>query len=293
MKSHRLGSPSARWSIALLMLVTIMICWGCRTAPVSNRRQLVFIPESQEISLGLSSYQQILENEQLSANQQYIEMVNRVGQRIAAVAGRDDYKWEFNVIKSDQLNAFALPGGKVAFYEGIIPVCQNEAGVAVVMSHEIAHALLRHGGERMSQEMAAKGIEKLVQFGARNQTEQSQDLIMKAYGVGSKYGILLPYSRKQESEADLVGLKLMARAGYDPSEAPRFWERFGELKGSGGPPEFLSTHPSDSRRAMALREQLSEALDIYRLEAKTRYGLGDPIVGVATPNGVDQLTVGN
>ena len=285
-----MSAHASRWSLALLMLAAIVVCWGCKTTPVSNRRQLNVIPESQLVSMGLTSYQQILSNEQLSSNQRYIEMINRVGQRIADVVSQEypsaaDYKWEFNVIKSDQMNAFALPGGKVAFYEGIIPVCQSEAGIAVVMSHEIAHALLNHGGERMSQELVAQGVGKLVQFGARNQTAERQDMIMKAYGVGSKYGVLLPYSRKQESEADLVGLKLMAKAGYDPSEAPQFWERFGQIKGSGGPSEFLSTHPSDQRRATALREQLPDALQIYRLEARVRYGIGDPVTpGAAQSN---------
>ncbi len=261
----------------VLASVLVLAAWlGCQSAPETGRRQLLLLPESQEIKMGQDAYSEILAEESLSTNQHYQEMVRRVGKRIAAVAGRDDYDWEFNVIAGDQMNAFALPGGKVAFYEGIIPVCQSEAGIAVVMSHEVAHALLRHGGERVSQTAINGGLQKAIEFGTNSQPEGDRKLIMGAYGAVSKYGVLLPYSRKHESEADLVGLKLMARAGYNPEEAPRFWERFAAMKDGNAPPEFMSTHPSDERRAADLRAMLPEAIELYA-RAPERHGFGEPI----------------
>lgn len=269
-------SGQFRLLIACLVPATCIAWVGCQTAPETGRRQLLLLPESQEVKMGQDAYSQILAEEPLSKNEHYTEMVRRVGKRIAAVAGRDDYDWEFNVLASDQMNAFALPGGKVAFYEGIIPVCQTEAGIAVVMSHEIAHALLRHGGERVSQTAISGGLQKAVEFGTNQRAETDRKLIMGAYGAVSKYGVLLPYSRKHESEADLVGLKLMAKAGYNPEEAPAFWERFAAMKGGDAPPEFASTHPSDERRAADLRKMLPEAVELYA-HAPERHGSGEPI----------------
>ncbi len=172
--------------------------------------------------------------------------MKRVGKRIAAVANRKDYQWDFRLIESETQNAFCLPGGKVAIYQGILPVCEDEAGLAVVMSHEIAHALARHGGERMSQNMASDGAKVLIDKVAGKYVPEKKELLMQAYGVGSKYAVLLPYSRKHESEADQIGLRLMAKAGYDPTVAPEFWTRFGSMKEGDSMPEFLSTHPSDA-----------------------------------------------
>jgi predicted Zn-dependent protease len=151
--------------VSLLFFSVMVIAWGCQSVPISGRRQLVFVSEQKEIRLGAAAFQEILKSEPASTNQRYIDIVNRVGRRLAAVAGRDDYEWEFHVIASATPNAFCLPGGKVAFYEGILPICQSEAGVAVVMSHEIAHAIARHGGERMSHEMAVKGTGALLRIG--------------------------------------------------------------------------------------------------------------------------------
>jgi len=264
-----------------------LIAWGCQTTPVSGRRQLMLIPEQQEMELGATTYQEILANESPSRQQRYVEMVKRVGDRIAAVAGRDDFAWEFKVIESDQQNAFCLPGGKVAVYEGIIPVCQSEAGLAVVMSHEIAHALARHGGERMTHQQVKQVGSKAVDFAGKwfykEEYDSKREIVLTAYGVGSEYLGVLPYSRKHESEADLIGLELMAKAGYDPSEAPSFWERFGAAKGGKAPVEFFSTHPSDARRAADLRENLPKALEVYRA-APQQYGLGDRIVAVESTN---------
>ncbi len=252
------------------------VCGGCRTAPVTGRPQLLIVPEGQEISLGSQAYQETISKEPASQNTRLSKMVNRVGQRIAEVAGRNDYQWDFRLISSEEQNAFCLPGGKVAIYEGILPVCEDEAGLAVVMSHEIAHALARHGGERMSQNMVVDKAKVFAEKLAGNYAPTKKDLLMQAYGVGTKYGVLLPYSRRQESEADHIGLTLMAKAGYDPNVAPSFWTRFGNLKQGGQTPEFMSTHPSDDRRAEDLLKLMDEANSIYSTAA-TKLGRGEPV----------------
>jgi predicted Zn-dependent protease len=267
--------------VAAAAAIGLTLLSSCRSTPVTGRKQLLMVPESQEISLGIAGYQEILGQQPLSTNQDYIQTVNRVGTRIAQVADRPDYEWEFRVIASPEMNAFCLPGGKVAVHEGILPVCQNEAGLAVVMSHEIAHALARHGGERMSQTYVVNGLGTMLSYVMRNQAELSQQRLMQGYGVASKYGFVLPYSRTHESEADRIGLILMARAGYDPNEAPRFWERFATHKQGPQPPEFLSTHPSDQRRADELRAALPESLQLYAA-APQKFGLGAPLVIAAT-----------
>lgn len=252
----------------------IAMC-GCKSAPMTGRKQLLLMPEGQEVSLGDEAYQEVLAEEPPSSNAKYIAMVERVGQRIAARSNRPDFDWEFKVIASPTQNAFCLPGGKVAIYEGILPICRNEAGLAVVMSHEVAHALARHGGERMSQNMAVDQTKQAINFLMQKQDQTRRDLLLQAYGVGTQYGVLLPYSRKQESEADHIGVMLMAEAGYDPSEAPAFWERFGSVGGE-KPPEFMSTHPADERRAQDLAALLPEATDKYAA-APERFGSGELI----------------
>ncbi len=267
----------APYPILLIALVAITCFSGCRTTPITGRRQLLVVPESQEISMGLSSYRETLASERASTNAQWAAMVERVGNRIAQVADRPDYQWEFNLIDSAEMNAFALPGGKVAIYEGILPICQTEGGLAVVMSHEIAHALARHGGERISQQYVVTGLGKLVDMAAMNRTDITRNRVNQAFGVVSKYGVVLPYSRKHESEADHMGMLLMAQAGYDPREAPRFWSRFGQAQADGERPiEFLSTHPADHRRSAELAELIPEAMAIYE-RSSTQLGRGEPI----------------
>lgn len=248
---------------------------GCKSAPMTGRRQLLLMPEGQELSLGAEAYDQVLAEENPSQNARYIEMVNRVGNRIAAQANRSDFDWTFTVIASETQNAFCLPGGKVAVYEGILPLCQNEAGLAVVMSHEVAHALARHGGERMSQSFAVDQTKAAINYVMQKQDETKRELLMQAYGISTEYGVLLPYSRKQESEADHIGLMLMSSAGYDPNEAPGFWHRFASVGGT-KPPEFMSTHPADERRARDLQTLLPEATDRYA-SATQQFGAGETI----------------
>ena len=259
---------------ACLVGVTIA---GCRTTPITNRRQLLnpMVSEAREVEMGVTAYTDMLKEERPSANQRYAEMVERVGRRIAAVADKPDYQWEFKLIQSPQQNAFCLPGGKVAIYEGILPICQNEAGLAVVMAHEIAHATARHGGERMAHETMANAGKTLLASFTKSAPEKTQQLFQTAYGAGSKYLGILPFSRKHESEADHIGLIYMAKAGYDPQEAPLFWERFGQAS-EGQPAEFMSTHPSHGRRSSELQELLPEAMQIYQT-APEKLGKGETL----------------
>lgn len=242
-------------------------CCGCQTAPITGRKQLIMMPESQEMALGAQAFAETLANEPESQDPQVREMVARVGNRIAAVAGRDDFQWEFKAIASPTQNAFCLPGGKVAVYEGILPICGSEDGLAVVMSHEVAHALARHGGERMSHGSISQGLKQVTSQITRQRIPEKHELLMQAYGLGSEYLVMLPYNRKQESEADHIGLILMAKAGYDPREAPKFWNRFGAVKQGDATPEFFSTHPSDDRRASDLLALMDEAMAYYRPNA--------------------------
>lgn len=272
-----------RTSLSVLVVgVSLLAVTGCRSAPITGRRQFVVLPESQEVSLGLSAYSDVLSKQPASTDQHYIELVNRVGKRIAAVSDRPDFDWEFRVLATQEKNAFCLPGGKVAVHEGIIPVCESEAGLAVVMSHEVAHALARHGGERMSQGYAVEATRQAVSYVTGQYMQQKQEMILRAYGAASQYGVILPYSRKHESEADYIGLMLMARAGYDPHEAPRFWQRFSTMKEGTPAWEFLSTHPSDDRRASDLLAALPEAEKEYESSA-IKLGRGEPIPLAGAP----------
>ena len=246
---------------------------GCHSVPMTGRKQLLVYPEGHEVTLGQQAYSQVTEKTPLSDNETYRSVVQQVGSRIAAVAGRADFAWEFKTLKSAEQNAFCLPGGKVAVHEGIIPICENEAGLAVVMSHEIAHALARHGGERMSQNAAVQGVQTAASYVLKTQEQVKRDMVLKAYGVATEYGVLLPYSRKHESEADRIGVMLMAQAGYDPAEAPKFWTRFGGAAKTEKPAEFLSTHPSDERRSRDLQALLPQAQTLYT-QAPQQLGVG-------------------
>jgi metalloendopeptidase OMA1, mitochondrial len=250
---------------------------GCKSAPVTGRKQLLLVGERQEIAMGEQAFADAIREAGTAASSKYQGIVERVGMRLAAVSGRTDYNWETRVVASNEQNAYCLPGGKIVVYEGILPICENEAGLAVVMSHEVAHVLARHGGERMSQQIGVTGAQTMMGMILRNQDQVQREAWMKAYGMATTYGVILPYSRKHESEADHIGLMLMAEAGYDPTEAPRFWTRFAAAGVGEKPPEFLSTHPSDSRRASDLERLLPNSLDIYR-QSKTPIGRGEIIV---------------
>ena len=258
--------------------VGLCSCCGCKSAPVTGRHQLMLIPEQSEIAMGSQAFADVNKEPGIApSDSRYSELVHRVGLRIAGVSDRQDYQWETRVVSSSEQNAYCLPGGKIVVYDGILPVCENEAGLAVVMSHEVAHVLARHGGERMSQQTAVNGVQTAVGYVMRNKEQVSRDIFNKAYGMATTYGVVLPYSRKHESEADHIGLMLMARAGYDPAEAPRFWTRFAAANTGEKPAEFLSTHPADFRRASDLERLLPEALDVYRTAAAP-IGMGELIV---------------
>ena len=232
------------------------------TVPLTGRTQLVDITRDQEAALGLQSYRQILRQENVVTTGQNAENVKEIGRRISAVTESTGFKWEYNLIDSPQVNAFCLPGGKVAIYSGILPVAKNADGLAVIMGHEIAHAIARHGAERMAHQ-------KLVQIGTlaagvaiSDMDPGQQRAVMGALGVGAQFGVLLPFSREHESEADYMGLIYVARACFDPTEAPKLWERMGKASGGKGPAQFMSTHPSHETRIRQFQQWMPEALKI-------------------------------
>lgn len=244
----------------IALVLSGVLFTGCATVPYTNRRQFNIVSEGEEDQLGAQAYAEVKTKNKISTDAQANAMVKRIGERIATAAEKPDYKWEFIVIDDPKtMNAFCLPGGRVAVYTGILPVTKDEAGLAVVMSHEVAHALARHGAERMSQQQLVGIGEKVAVQAGVIQSQAGLQMVEMAYGVG----IGLPHNRGQESEADHIGLILMAKAGYDPREAVPFWER---MKASGGkkPPEFLSTHPSDDTRISKIQKELPEALTYYK-----------------------------
>jgi metalloendopeptidase OMA1, mitochondrial len=246
---------------------------GCQRAPTTTRDQMIFFSEDTEKSMGLSAYRDVLKQFRLSTNPDTNAMIRRVGDRIAAAANRPDYDWEFAVIQDDKIvNAFCLPGGKVAFFTGILKHTQNESGVATVMGHEVTHAIQRHGVERISRGI----VEQIAQVGAiagaatGHADPRIIGGVLSAYGVG----VSLPFNRAQESEADFIGLRLMAQAGYDPHEAIAFWERMsgcpknmiGKLcfRSGAGVPEFLSTHPSEETRIKNIENWIPQMMKYYQ-----------------------------
>lgn len=229
---------------------------ACATVPYTHRHQFNLISPQEEMKMGDDAYADTLKKTPLSKNEEYQRRVKEVGRRIAAAANQPDFKWEFNVLSGKEINAFCLPGGKVAFWDSIIPVCETDAGIAVVMGHEVAHAIARHGAERMTQSIP-------TQLGAELVSAKLGAGAVQAYGLVAQYGFLNPFSRSHESEADHIGLILMAKAGYDPHAAVQFWQRM-EKSGGQKPPEFLSTHPADSRRVSQIQSWMDEALSHYK-----------------------------
>ena len=239
------------------------IATGCETAPITGRSQMILLSDAQATQMGVEAYQQIMSKAKPSTNQSYINRVRTIGQRIAAVSGQPDLKWEFNVIEDKTPNAFALPGGKVAVHTGLFTVAKDDNQLAAVMAHEVGHAIARHGSERISTQMAVQL--GLTGLGAAAGQDYAQ-LVNLAAGAAS-LGIILPHTRNQEAEADHIGLILMARAGYDPRAAVPLWENF-KKAGGDRPPEFLSTHPAPDSRIQRIRELLPQAMEIYRKNAR-------------------------
>jgi predicted Zn-dependent protease len=246
--------------------------------PLTGRKQLVDLSREQEAALGLASYRQILSRSQLVEDGASLEAIREIGRRLAAVADAPGFAWEFNLIRSDQANAFALPGGKVAVYSGLLPIAGNADGLAIVMGHEIAHAIARHGAERIAHEKLAQLGSLALGTAVSDMDTQTQRMLMGALGVGTQFGVLLPFSRSHESEADYMGLIYAARACFDPREAPRLWERMAQAAGSPAPAEFLSTHPGDETRIRNLNQWMPEAL---RVRAEScGDAAGSPVEGV-------------
>jgi predicted Zn-dependent protease len=259
----RVGGFIAALGAAILWLQ------ACSTAPVTGRRQLSLVSSGDERQLGLTSFEHMKTNTPISHDAAVNDMVQRVGRRIAAVAGKDlpDAQWEFVVFESKEANAFCLPGGKVGVYTGILPITKDDAGLATVLGHEIGHAVAHHGAERMSQAMVTQGVGSLAgsAIGSSKYAEY-QNAFMSVYGVGAKVGYELPHSRQQESEADHIGIIYMAKVGYDPAAAVAFWERFSAFNqqqsgGAGGSwlSGFMRTHPVDAVRIADLKKLLPEA----------------------------------
>lgn len=257
--------------IILVFVLSLGIIFvGCATAPVTGRSQLILVSQQQAAQLGAQAFQQVLQGEKISHDQRYNSAVRTVGSRIVSVANTPNYNWEYSVIKDDdQINAFALPGGKIGVYTGIIPVAKTHAGLATVLAHEVAHVAANHGAERMSTGMLANlGFSALsAALGGGSSTTSSA--ILQALGLGVTVGAILPFNRSQESEADRIGLIYMAAAGYDPREAIAFWQRMeAATRGKGRPPEFLSTHPGHGTRINNLQRYLPEALQYYERSNK-------------------------
>jgi predicted Zn-dependent protease len=261
-----------RFSLLAVLLISLS---ACSTVPITGRSQLNMIPGSSMMSMSLQQYDEFLKEHKVSTDQQQTATVKRVGANIQQAVERyfassglsqhlSDYKWEFNLVEDKQVNAWCMPGGKVVVYTGILPVARGEAGLAVVMGHEIAHAIAEHGNERMSQGLLAQMGGVALSTALNTQSAATQQLWMSVYGVGAQYGAIMPYGRMQESEADHLGLIFMAMAGYDPNEAVPFWERMAAQKGGAAPPEFLSTHPSDKTRIENIRRLIPEAMKHYR-----------------------------
>ncbi len=260
-----MNNPNIKYFICTFFLLIALIIASCYQAPITGRSQFIIIPEAEEIKMGLLAYQDVLKEETISHNRQYNDSVTRVGKRIAAVSGKSGYDWEYKVIEDDDtINAFALPGGKIAVYTGILPIAETDAGLATVMGHEVAHATARHGGERISAGILAQLGAAGLNVALRNNDPAVISAVNTAFGLGVTVGGILPFSRKQESEADRIGLVYMARAGYDPRESINFWKRMADAnKGKPNPPEFLSTHPSYGTRVHNLNIWMPQAIDIY------------------------------
>lgn len=252
-------------AIMVAMAVSTLLT-ACETVPITGRSQLQLLGERAEVQMGLSAYQDTLKKEKISGDARLNEQVTRVGRRIAEATGKSDYQWEFKVVENDKMvNAFCLPGGKVAVYTGILPVARDDAGLATIMGHEVAHAIARHGGERLSQQLAIEGLVAASAIALSEKDPKKARLYAGFLGLGATVGLLLPYSRLQESEADRLGLIFMAKAGYDPRVAADFWRRMAEsARGKAKPPEFLSTHPADETRIRQLEQWLPEALSHYK-----------------------------
>lgn len=250
--------------------VVLGVLASCATNPFSGKRTMALVPDSEILPSAFAQYSTFLKENKVVSGTTNAKLVENVGIKIKNAAERylnangykdylKDYRWEYKLVESNEINAWCMPGGKIVVYSGILPVTKTEAGLATVMGHEVAHALANHGQQRMSagllQQLGAVG----TQLAVGNQSPETQAMAMQAYGVGSQLGGLLPFSRSHESEADEIGLTLMAIAGYNPDESVLFWGRMSAKSGGGAPPEFMSTHPSDATRMANLKRLIPVA----------------------------------
>lgn len=237
----------------------VLLMVGCKTNPFTGEKNLNFIPNSQIFPAAFQQYNQVLTESKVVTGTPEARMITKVGNKIATAAERylnangyqgylNDYSWEYNLLKDDQVNAWAMPGGKIAFYTGILPIARDEAGIAAIMAHEVAHALADHGAQRMSAAQLQQVGGAVGSIALSGKSQETQQIFAQAYGLGSQLGVMLPFSRGHETEADRIGLTLMAIAGYDPMEAADLWRRMQAQENGQSPPEFLSTHPSSERR---------------------------------------------
>lgn len=258
---------------SIVFFLLIVLLTSCSKVLITGRKQLLLIPDSEILAMSSESYRQYLDSVPLSTDKTNTALVKKVGKNISTAVENylranglaseiTNFSWEFNLVKDPSKNAFCMPGGKVVVYEGILPVTKTEAGLAVVMGHEIAHAVAKHSSERLSQEMLAQFGSQLTDLLITNKSAVTKAGIDALYGLGVQVGVLLPYSRKQEYEADRLGLIFLAMAGYDPNEAISFWERMSAE--STNTIEFLSTHPSDAKRLAKMKEYLPEAMKYYK-----------------------------
>lgn len=257
------------------LLLSVLIFQACTVVPLTGRKQLNLMPESEMISMSLTSYNTFMKENPPSADKKNADIVKEVGSDIAASVTKyfadnnlsdrlAGYQWEFNLVKDDATpNAWCMPGGKVVVYSGLLPYTQDKNGLAVVISHEIAHAVARHGNERMSQEMVAQMGGMALNVAIKEKPEETKAIFNGVYGLGAQYGVMLPYSRDHELEADRLGLIFMAMAGYDPQTAIAFWERMSSMGGQ-KPPEFMSTHPADATRIRKINAALPEAMKYFK-----------------------------
>jgi metalloendopeptidase OMA1, mitochondrial len=254
-------------NILIILLSGFLFLTGCATAPMTGRSQIMLVSEQEENALGLKAYQEVIKKEKPSTDTKLNAMVTRIGSRISVVANKPDYNWQFTVIQDDKTaNAFCLPGGKVAVYTGILPYTKTEAGLAFVIAHEVGHAIARHGGERMSQQLLVQLGQQGLNIAIANRSPIAVDAFNTGYGLASTVGLILPFSRQQETEADQIGIILMAKAGYDPHAAPTFFEQMLARSDKQTIPAFLSTHPADQQRIRKIKEFIPEAMKYYHLK---------------------------
>lgn len=259
------------YSISILFLILS----SCSSVPLTGRKQVLLVSDQEVLTLSLQEYGEFMKTAPKSTDKANTALVNKVGRNIANAVESylkangmesmlSEYAWEFNLVKSPEVNAFCMPGGKIVVYEGILPITKDETGLAVVLGHEVAHAVAKHANERMSQQMLQQYGGAALGVALSGTSGTVQNVANSVYGLGAQYGVMLPYSRKQELEADKLGLIFMAMAGYNPQEAEGFWTRMSNKSGGASVAEFQSTHPSDETRIKKIRESLPEAMKYYK-----------------------------